>query len=115
MTAINIAREFSTTPGPRTRTEGRHSGEEFRESILGPRFRQAQDAGEKLQVELDGVKFGYPTSFLEEAFGGLARELGIEVVQQGLAFSCSDEPSLETEIRRYIDDAMRTGPERSGK
>ena len=71
MIKINIASEFSKLPGPRYIKEGDHSGELFRETLLRPRFEQARKAGEKLIVELDGVTFGYPSSFLEESFGGV--------------------------------------------
>lgn len=102
MKAINIAQEFTTVPGPRYRRQGPHSGEEFRERLLEPKFDEAQAVGETLTIELDGAEFGYPTSFLEEAFGGLARIKGIEKVQAGLVFVATEEPLLEEEIRRYI-------------
>ena len=102
---INIAKEFTPFPGPRYSNQGEGSGEEFRRTLLRPRFDDARRAGEKLYVELDGVTFGYPTSFLEEAFGGLAREVGIETVQRTLELISSSEPLLEEEIMRYIQDA----------
>lgn len=66
---INIASEFSRFPGGRYRTDGPHSGEEFRERFLTP----ALNRGEVVTVWLDDVA-GLPASFLEEAFGGLVRE-----------------------------------------
>jgi hypothetical protein len=98
---INIAREFTDTPGPRKRSEGEHSGEEFLADFLRPRFVAARDAKAKLSVNLDGA-IGYPTSFLEEAFGGLARAFGREAVEQTLEITCNDEPYLEEQIRKYI-------------
>lgn len=65
---INIAAEFSKTPGGRYRTDGPASGEEFRESVLIPALRE----NATIVIELDGTR-GYPSSFLEEAFGGLVR------------------------------------------
>ena len=112
MTEINIAREFSTVPGPRFRDEGPHSGQAFRDDLLLPRFKQASAAGEQLVVYLDGVKFGYPTSFLEESFGGLARAVGIDAARQGLSLVANDEPLLVREIEGYIRDAHKTSPER---
>lgn len=113
MNAINIAKEFSMLPGPRYQSEGDHSGEEFRERILRPRFTAAQKAGEKLTIDLDGVTFGYPTSFLEEAFGGLARIVGIDVAMDGLVFRSGQEPGLPDEIRGYIRDAEKTSRQRA--
>jgi hypothetical protein len=112
MKAVTVA-DFSTLPGPRHTDEGPNSGEEFREKHLLPAFREADKAGEKLLVYLDGVRFGYPTSFLEEAFGGLARIVGIEQALQGLEFHSTDEPLLIDEIKRYILNANKTSSQRA--
>src|ERR1700730_7824265 len=104
---INIAKEFTDTPGPRYRHEGDHSGEQFRDELLRPRLLSAIDSKGKLHINLDAA-VGYPTSFLEEAFGGLAREFGGAEVEQALEFTCNDEPYLEEQIRKYIRDANRT-------
>lgn len=105
---IKISTEFSETPGARLRSEGKFSGEEFRDDILKNKFLEACKLGEKLVVDLDGG-YGYPTSFLEEAFGGLARIYGAKEVNNCLVFVTKDEPSLEEEIRGYILDAKREG------
>ena len=110
MKSIHIATEFSKNPGPRFREEGPHSGQQFRDEILIPQYEEARASGEQLQIVLDGVEFGYPTSFLEEAFGGLARIYGSEPVLQGLSFVTTEEPLLEREIRDYITHAMEVAP-----
>ena len=107
---INVAKEFTVHPGPRYPHQGQGSGEEFRDKHLKPKFLAAVKKEEPLIVELDGVEFGYPTSFLEEAFGGLAREFGVEVVQKALVFRSVAEPILEVEIRHYITHAKSIGP-----
>ena len=101
---LNVATEFSPFPGPRSRNEGEHSAEQFRDELLAPRFNEAVSTGTVLQVDLDGG-FGYATSFLEEAFGGLAREHGIEQVLDVLVFKSDDEPYLIDDIHRYIRGA----------
>ena len=101
---LSIAREFTKSPGPRYRKDGSLSGQQFLEEILRPRFEEALAASAKLVVNLDGVS-GYPTSFLEEAFGGLARLHKQDVVDRTLEFVCTDEPYQDQEIRRYIRDA----------
>lgn len=111
---INIAREFSNLPGPRYQNEGPHSGEQFRESLLQPRFEEARRLAAKLTIELDGAKFGYPSSFLEESFGGLARIFGIDSVLETLIFESSEEPLLTDEIKGYIVDALKTSRQRAG-
>jgi hypothetical protein len=103
---LNVATEFSTLPGPRKRVEGNDSGEQFLEELLRPRFLEALDGGTPLHVNLDGAA-GYPTSFLEEAFGGLAREFGSKKVEENLDVTCTDEPYLREQIFRYIRHAEK--------
>ena len=67
---IDVARNFTPYPVGRTRSDGRHSGEAFRDDYLVP----ALKAG-AVTVAMDGAK-GYGSSFLEEAFGGLVRLRG---------------------------------------
>ena len=66
---IKIATEYNQTPGGRFKDEGEFSGEDFRDTLLAPKFQDAISHGEKLVVDLDGG-YGYATSFLDEAFGG---------------------------------------------
>jgi hypothetical protein len=101
---INIAKDFSKTPGPRYKKNGKFSGEEFRETILLPKFREAQKNHEKLTINLDGG-FGYLISFLEEAFGGLARIVGPSEVLSIIDLQSLEEPSLHEEIISYIKNA----------
>lgn len=104
---ICIANDFSTTPGPRKRDDGTHSGQQFREEVLGPRYLQAKERGDELLVDLDGTE-GYATSFLEEAFGGLARENDPADILQRLTFKSDDEPYTVEEIRTYIREARNS-------
>jgi len=101
---IRVALEFSDTPGPRHRYEGPFSGEEFLEVLLRPAFLRAREASCKILIDLDGGE-GYPTSFLEEAFGGLAREFDPPVVNATLEFKSDEEPHLVNELRQYIAEA----------
>lgn len=100
---LSIAKDFSRTPGPRRASEGDFSGEEFLK-LLRVRFREARDAGRSLVVDLDGAA-GYATSFLEAAFGGLARENDPQTVLKTLEFKSQEEPDLIEEIQGYIRDA----------
>ena len=74
-----FVKKFSITPGSRYKEEGKkaHSGEEFREECLEPKFYEAEKNDVNLIVNLDGT-IGYGTSWLEEVFGGLARKVGKE-------------------------------------
>ncbi|MGL5150947.1 MAG: STAS-like domain-containing protein [Clostridium sp.] len=105
MIKINIANDFSQTPGGRFINEGPYSGEEFREKVLFPKFNEAVEQGSKLEVNLDGG-YGFPTSFLEEAFGGLVRKVGNKTPLNILEFISQDEPSLVEVIKKYMMDSL---------
>lgn len=100
---INIARDFTRTPGARYRSDGPFSGEEFREDKLEPLFNNADI--ETIRVELDGTR-GYATSFLEEAFGGIARKYGVAQCQERLRIVSDEDALLAEEIQGYIRDAV---------
>lgn len=101
---LNVASEFSDTPGPRSRDEGEFSGQEFLDNILRPRFEEALRNKTLLHINLDGTA-GYATSFLEAAFGGLARQFPPETLLKVLTFTSRDEPYLIEEITEYIKEA----------
>lgn len=100
MTKINIARDFSLFPGGRYRTDGEHSGEEFRDEYLIP----ALAKNEQVQIELDGTR-GYGSSFLEETFGGLVRIGHAPEDLLKMIVLVSRKPALVEEIQDYINAA----------
>jgi hypothetical protein len=101
MTAINVSTDFTRFPSGRFKKNGTTSGEAFREQFLEPRIRE----GQSVEIILDGT-VGYGSSFLEEAFGGLVRKLGVgaDQVLKLLKLTSSD-PSLIDEITQYVKDA----------
>ncbi|MEX2261602.1 MAG: STAS-like domain-containing protein [Bryobacteraceae bacterium] len=103
---LSVAKEFSETPGPRSREEGDFSGEEFLDRVLVPKFDQAVREKVTLTVDLDGTE-GYATSFLESAFGGLARRHSPKKVLEVIRFKSDDEPFLIDEIKRYVTAATQ--------
>lgn len=98
---IKVATDFSETPGARFTTQGDYTGQEFRRTILIPAVKEAKETGEKIVIDLDGT-YGYPPSFLEEAFGGLVREFPDEDFSNMFEFITFDEPSLVEKIAKYI-------------
>lgn len=70
---IDIAHDFSRFPGGRVRADGPHSGEQFLEDLLKPAVERALKAHSLVVIKIDGVA-GLPSSFLDEAFGGLIRQ-----------------------------------------
>ena len=103
---LKISSEFHKAPGPRYRSEGNHSGEEFRTTILCPRVREALDKKVQLLIDLDGT-YGFGTSFLEEAFGGLIRndKFSLWELNSVLSFVSEEEPDLIDEVMTYMKEA----------
>ena len=106
MITIKIATEFSNTPGGRFINEGPNSGEEFRNKLLEPKYIEAKEKKEKILVDLDDC-YGYPISFLEEAFGGLARKFPKDNISAIIDIKSDDQPSLIEKIKQYIKDANK--------
>lgn len=103
MHKIKIAEQFSETPGGRYQKEGPFSGEEFREKFLIPKYREAKEASSVLEIDLDGV-YGYPTSFLDEAFGGLAIAEKSHSVMKNIRLISNDQPGLVDLIKKIVQD-----------
>lgn len=103
---IIIRNDFTDSPGPRYIWQGEHSGELFREDVLIPKFKEAIEKNEKLTIDFDGT-FGYPTSFLEEAFGGLKEKYNKELILRTLHFISNDEAGLIDEVKGYIESDER--------
>lgn len=106
MKIINIRENFSRYPAGRYRADGPYNGEKFREEFLIPALSEAIDKGEKVKVELDGVR-GYNSSFLEEAFGGLVRSgkfASTRDLSEKFEFVSADKSLIE-EIRGYMEEA----------
>lgn len=95
---INVARDFTRYPSGRYRADSRFSGQRFRDDFIIP----ALQKNDKVIVELDGT-LGYGSSFLDEAFGGLAR-LGLFAKDVLLAklILRTDDPILKAEVMGYL-------------
>lgn len=100
--------DFSKTPGGRYRSDGKFSGQEFRDDILSKSLEEAIRDDKMLQVDLDGT-YGTPYSWLEEVFGGLGRKYGKEVVQKHLELISEEEPDLIDRIIKDISVCYWTG------
>lgn len=100
MVIIKVSKKYPC-PGPRFKSLGPASGEEFREWIL-KELKKTTD----ITIDLDGTE-GYGSSFLEECFGGLIRA-GIEAkVVKEIKLISTEEPELIDEIDEYIEDAIK--------
>lgn len=97
---IDLAREFSPDIGPRYKADGPASGEELRERLLVP----ACELNHEVVVCLDGLT-GYTASALEEAFGGLVRRLGPQVIGK-VRLSSQTRERLVAQIEEYMIEAV---------
>lgn len=88
---IRYVTDFSRRPGPRYCEQGPSSGEEFYDDFLNPWFKEALNSSMVLEVVLDGTD-GYLTSFIDEAFGRLVYDFGIDCVKSQLSVVSQVEP-----------------------
>ena len=106
--SISIAEEYSAYPAGRDGTDGPFNGKRFREDLLNPRYQEALAKDVRLVVSLDGVK-SFGSSFLEEAFGGLARVNEVDkrdlTRRLTVKFGHPGQRRYEAAIWRYIKKA----------
>lgn len=104
----SIADQYTKTPGGR---KGDYSGEDFRIKVLHGLYLKAKKENKKLIIDLDGG-YGYGSSFLEEAFGGLVRQLKKEKnktykeMNKIIKIISNQEPALIEDIREYINEEI---------
>jgi phosphomannomutase len=100
MITINIAQQFTLTPGARYYTDGPKSGQEFYDELLKKGYLQALSDKVKLKIILDGTD-GYASSFLNEAFSLLGNEFGADNVWNSLII-------ISDEVPKYIDKIKKS-------
>nr|WP_283816719.1 STAS-like domain-containing protein [Phenylobacterium glaciei] len=69
-------------------------------------------SNDKVRIDFDGTAMA-PASFLEEVFGGLARDAGendeaIGRVRARIEVVCNERPVVCTQALRYFDEAKRS-------
>ena len=100
---IDIKKDFSDAPGARYIKDGPHSGEEFFNKLLKPKFVEAQEKGLKLEINLDGV-WGYPSSFVSGSFGKLSLEYTPSVVLGIIEFVSEESETRKERIIAEIQN-----------
>lgn len=101
MIEINIAESFSKTPGARNYSDGKKSGEEFYHEVLLPKYNQALQANDKLKIIIDGTE-GFPSSFINEAFGLLGNAFPPEEVWSNLIVISLEVPKYVKKLKESI-------------
>lgn len=107
MAKISVANDFHKRPAGRYSSDGKYSGERFREEFLIPQLKAVIEQKEKLVIDFEDVSIS-ASSFLEEAFGGLVRlkYFTAEQLKKSLEIN-SSRKTISEEIWRFIDDASR--------
>lgn len=104
---ITIRTDFSDSPGARYRKDGPHSGQEFFETLLKPRFEEAVEQNVRLEIDLDGV-WGYPSSFVSGSFGKLSLEKGADLVLDTIEFISRESETRKLRIISEIKNPTQT-------
>ena len=105
MRVISVSKDFSPTPGGRLKVMGPDSGEQFRGRILSELKKSPPDT---VKIIFDGA-FGYGSSFLEEAFGGLIRSTKVSLSEARLRLileaNSKKNQTYVKEAWQYMEDA----------
>jgi hypothetical protein len=96
---ISFVKDFTDAPGGRYRHEGPFSGEQFRNDLLEPALREF----DQVILNLNGA-IGYPSSFIDEAFGGLIESLGYDIVTKKLEIVLTDDKVALSAIQRAYSE-----------
>lgn len=72
--------------------------------FLKPKYLEARKTNQKLFIDFDGG-YGYASCFLEEAFGGLKRELKDDNIFENLLIKSEEEPELIKQIESYMKES----------
>lgn len=105
MIFFSIVKDYTDTPGARYEYQSEFSGEDFRKKHLVRLYERAKNENTVVLIDLDDT-YGYPPSFLEEAFGGLARQYPGEDVLSRFQFKSEDQMSLPAIISKMVRDVI---------
>lgn len=105
----DVAKQYYPRPMGRSRKDGLHSGERFREEVLIPFFNSLkQNPNQILVLDFNSVSTA-GSSYLEESFGGLIRINGYRKSDLNKHLKIvvdADLKELITDrIEKYIDEA----------
>ena len=94
MENIIYVKDFTEYPGLRHCSISDDSGEEYYHSILNHAFKNSYEKKQRLVINIDFTA-GYAPSFLDEAFGNLIYDFGIDTVNNLLEIVSEQEPDLK--------------------
>ena len=70
----DFAKEYSEYPGPRDESIGEYNRKKFRMEVLEKLYKDKQP----IKLDVNGVQISFGPSFLSEAFGLFAKDIGLE-------------------------------------
>lgn len=97
-----FADEYTKYPGGRFIRLGKYSGEDFRDRILKPIFEE----NKRIEIDATGVITSFSPSFLDECFGQLAIEYGLDRFNETISFYAEDNHSLNEKMMFYVMRAI---------
>lgn len=100
----DFANEYSKYPGGRFVKLGPHSGEDFRERILKPLLKDNPNKG--IRIDASGVETSFSPSFLDECFGQLAKDMGINNFNIRIHLVSNVNPKLKDKMMYYVKRAI---------
>jgi len=100
----DFAEKFTKNPGLRFKKLSEFSGEEFRENVLEPFFKE----NKKIIINLEGIESALGASFLSEAFGNLAVKYGLDKFNEIIQISTDDKIGKVTndEMIKRVKEAL---------
>lgn len=94
--------QYTKFPGGRFERLGPYSGENFRETVL----RNIFESGKSIEIDATGVVTSFSPSFLDEAFGTLAKEYGLAKFKETVKLFSNDNPGLTEKMMYYVERAV---------
>jgi hypothetical protein len=91
MKQISVLNDFTEDPGLRHCSISDFSGEQFYHAVLNKAFYDAIISKSKLLIDLDETS-GYASSFLDEAFGNLVFDFGLDNEIKYIELKSNQEP-----------------------
>lgn len=98
----NFSEEYSKYPGGRFERLGPFSGEDFRDKVLRTIF----ETDKSIEIDATGVVTSFSPSFLDECFGSLAKEYGLDIFNKRVKLFSSDNPALTEKMMHYVERAV---------
>ena len=99
--------DWTLNPGLRYTWQGDYTAQEYLQSFLLEAVKTALNEGKDIVIDLDGPR-GYASSFIDEIFGQLSKNFGLERVLSKVTVKSYDRPWLIEEAKEAMQDRSHT-------